>query len=150
MVVNMMMCACMKTVSLLSPGCWEAWPNIGWLSIDAAAAATVLIKAWLTWEFMLKVSSCNYCYDTHTIILIVISSKWVRWAMKRGRANNTPAFCSHLHIFGHLLQKTNKKYEINTRSHVHMPIYAHVPYMPIYVQCMPLQLLIKMHANKQT
>ena len=30
------MCACMKTVSLLSPGCWEAWPNIGWLSFTAA------------------------------------------------------------------------------------------------------------------
>ena len=36
MVVNMMMCACMKTVSLLFPGCWEAWPNIGWLSFTAA------------------------------------------------------------------------------------------------------------------
>ena len=32
----MMMCACMKTVSLLSPGCWEAWSNIGWLSFTAA------------------------------------------------------------------------------------------------------------------
>ena len=129
----MMMCACMKTMSLLSPGCWEGWPNIGWLSI-AAAAAAVLIKAWLTWEFWLKVSRCNHCYDTHTIILIVISSKWVRWAMKRGRANNTPAFCSHLHIFWHLLQKKNKKNEINTRSQVHMPIYAHIcPYM--YIAC---------------
>ena len=28
--------ACMKIVSLLSPGCWEAWPNIGWLSFTAA------------------------------------------------------------------------------------------------------------------
>ena len=32
----MMMCVCMKIVSLLSPGCWEAWPNIGWLSFTAA------------------------------------------------------------------------------------------------------------------
>ena len=127
----MMMCACMKTMPLLSLGCWGGMVQYRMVE-HCCTASTVLIKAWLSWEFMLKVSSCNHCYDTHTIILIVISSKWVRWAMKRGRANNTPAFCSHLHIFGHLLQKQNKKkHEINTRSHVHMShICTYMPNVP--------------------
>ena len=99
----------MKTVSLLSPDCWEAWPNIGWLSIAAAAAATVLIKAWLSWEFMLKVSSCNHCYDTHTIILIVISSKWVRWGNEKGQGKQHTCILFPFTHFWHLLQKKQQK-----------------------------------------